>query len=541
MSSFKEFIDKNKDSSTKNLPESDTSLSAITNSLTLLAVALLKTPVGILKLSILLVSKPIKGSAEFFLKIFIIYSKAKTEYNDTQKNSSKYQPSIAEKNNLDKKIKELNALKTIEKYINLANINFNNGSRIVRSYFSSDVSVSQLEAFNELEKGLNLIKEGITLSTADSSKYKEAFTYFETAHVHLEGAIRLAVVSRYTNGGNTPGGGDNNFGGRGGNRGQGRRGSGFGNEGGGFGNGGNSGGSGFDGYFPDDDDPFKYFKIFLRWVVDIIDSKSALVKDAITDIHKTTITNLFTSISTVFSRISVSLYGKITQLVNEDDLATKSEEDIDKATQIANFTEIALKIAEDTKKITELLNESANKNSAFSVLIGEFKGEMNITSNQREVSVGACIKSNINHLQGDNNKVDQGENNQQRVSNKTSNFNQQNAQFGGGLVNADTVTAHQIGGNITNYNPEQKQNLAQAAAEIQQLLNQLSQSYPTATTSQKMSVVAKAVDEIESDPTLKARVIGALKAGGTEAFKELIDNPLVNILLASIEGWQEVE
>jgi uncharacterized protein YjbI with pentapeptide repeats len=115
------------------------------------------------------------------------------------------------------------------------------------------------------------------------------------------------------------------------------------------------------------------------------------------------------------------------------------------------------------------------------------------------------------------------------------------AQIAGGLVNADTVTAGQIGGNITNYNPEQKQNLAQAAADIQQLLNQLSQSYPTATTSEKMSVVAKAVDEIESDPTLKARVIGALKAGGTEAFKELIDNPLVNILLASIEGWQEAE
>ncbi|RCJ40083.1 hypothetical protein A6770_38340 [Nostoc minutum NIES-26] len=117
----------------------------------------------------------------------------------------------------------------------------------------------------------------------------------------------------------------------------------------------------------------------------------------------------------------------------------------------------------------------------------------------------------------------------------------QQAQIAGGLVNADTVTAGQIGGNITNYNPEQKQNLAQAAADIQQLLNQLSQSYPTATTSEKMSVVAKAVDEIESNPTLKARVIGALKAGGTEAFKELIDNPLINILLASIDGWQEAE
>lgn len=126
-------------------------------------------------------------------------------------------------------------------------------------------------------------------------------------------------------------------------------------------------------------------------------------------------------------------------------------------------------------------------------------------------------------------------------SKKQSSFDLKGAQFGGGLVNADTVNANQIGGNITNYNPEQKQNLAQAAADIQQLLNQLSQTYPTTTTSEKMSVVARAVDEIESNPTLKARVIGALKAGGTEALKELIDNPLINILLASIDGWQDAE
>jgi|688.fasta_scaffold02648_25 uncharacterized protein YjbI with pentapeptide repeats len=124
---------------------------------------------------------------------------------------------------------------------------------------------------------------------------------------------------------------------------------------------------------------------------------------------------------------------------------------------------------------------------------------------------------------------------------KQSNFNLQGAQFAGGLVDAETVNAHQIGGNITNYTPEQKQNLAEAAAEIQQLLNQLEQTYPTTTTSEKMSVVARAVDKIENNPTLKARVIGALKAGGTEAFKELIDNPLINILLASIEGWQDAE
>lgn len=94
---------------------------------------------------------------------------------------------------------------------------------------------------------------------------------------------------------------------------------------------------------------------------------------------------------------------------------------------------------------------------------------------------------------------------------------------------------------LHNYAPEQRQTLAEAAAEIQQLLEQLSQSYPTTTQTEKMALVTKAVEEIERNPTLKARVIGALKAGSVETLKELIDNPLVNVLLAALEGWQEAE
>ncbi|NEO17360.1 MULTISPECIES: hypothetical protein [unclassified Moorena] len=55
------------------------------------------------------------------------------------------------------------------------------------------------------------------------------------------------------------------------------------------------------------------------------------------------------------------------------------------------------------------------------------------------------------------------------------------------------------------------------------------------------NVVPKAVDQLESNPTLKTKEINALKAGGVEAFKEAIDHPLVNILMATIEGWREVE
>ncbi|NEQ82839.1 MAG: hypothetical protein F6K26_22140, partial [Moorea sp. SIO2I5] len=74
---------------------------------------------------------------------------------------------------------------------------------------------------------------------------------------------------------------------------------------------------------------------------------------------------------------------------------------------------------------------------------------------------------------------------------------------------------------------------------IQQLLEQLSQTNPTTTSKEKMIVVSEVVDKIENNPTLKAKVINALKAGGVEAFKETLDHPLVNILMATIEGWTE--
>ncbi|NEQ58006.1 MAG: pentapeptide repeat-containing protein [Moorea sp. SIO4A1] len=94
--------------------------------------------------------------------------------------------------------------------------------------------------------------------------------------------------------------------------------------------------------------------------------------------------------------------------------------------------------------------------------------------------------------------------------------------------------------NTNNFTSEQKQSLAEAAAEIQQLLNQLSQTNPTTTNKEKMIVVGEVIDQIETNLTLKNKVINALKAGGVEAFKEAIDHPLVNILMATVEGWTEV-
>ena len=101
----------------------------------------------------------------------------------------------------------------------------------------------------------------------------------------------------------------------------------------------------------------------------------------------------------------------------------------------------------------------------------------------------------------------------------------------------ERIEGNYIQGNY--YAAREKQNLADAAAEIQELLKQLEKTNPTSTNKEKMVVVGEAVDRIENNPALKTKVINALKAGGTEAFKEAVDHPLVNILVATIEGWKE--
>ena len=51
---------------------------------------------------------------------------------------------------------------------------------------------------------------------------------------------------------------------------------------------------------------------------------------------------------------------------------------------------------------------------------------------------------------------------------------------------------------VKNMTPEQRQTLAEAAQEIQELLDQLSETYPTTTVAEKSTVAAKAIEEIEN-------------------------------------------
>ena len=90
--------------------------------------------------------------------------------------------------------------------------------------------------------------------------------------------------------------------------------------------------------------------------------------------------------------------------------------------------------------------------------------------------------------------------------------------------------------NENNFAPEQKQNLAEAAKEIQDLLNQLAKTNPSEAT-----IADTIQQEIKRNPTLKARLVNALKTGGIEALKAIFNNPLVSIPVETVKGFLEAE
>jgi uncharacterized protein YjbI with pentapeptide repeats len=119
-----------------------------------------------------------------------------------------------------------------------------------------------------------------------------------------------------------------------------------------------------------------------------------------------------------------------------------------------------------------------------------------------------------------------------------SSMDQRNIDTGGGNYN-ERIQGNYIQGNF--HAEGQPQNLAEAAAKIQELLKELEQTYPTTTTSQQMVVAAEAINRIETQPKLKRCIINATKEGSLAAFEKAIDNPAGAFIVGAIKGWQEVE
>jgi hypothetical protein len=119
------------------------------------------------------------------------------------------------------------------------------------------------------------------------------------------------------------------------------------------------------------------------------------------------------------------------------------------------------------------------------------------------------------------------------MTNEAPKYDMRGANFPGGF--AETNHGKMVE-TQNNYPSEQRQTLAEAATEIQQLLKQLEQTNPTATESERIAYVND-----ETTPSFKRRVVGALQAGGEAAIEEFLDNPYVNVGKATVKGWMQPE
>ncbi|MBC6480520.1 MAG: pentapeptide repeat-containing protein [Hormoscilla sp. GM7CHS1pb] len=95
-----------------------------------------------------------------------------------------------------------------------------------------------------------------------------------------------------------------------------------------------------------------------------------------------------------------------------------------------------------------------------------------------------------------------------------------------------------VGGDFNKHVSESGQNLAEAAAEIQNLLQQLEESYSTETTTGRMQMATETIDRIDRDPALAQRILRALGAGSTAALESLLDHPAASFAIGALEDWR---
>ena len=85
--------------------------------------------------------------------------------------------------------------------------------------------------------------------------------------------------------------------------------------------------------------------------------------------------------------------------------------------------------------------------------------------------------------------------------------------------------------------PATKQNLSEAVREIKAIFAELDQQYDKTTPSGNAMITAKAVEAIESKPTLKQRLLNAAKEGGIATIEVAVDHPAIKPVVAAFKGF----
>ncbi len=85
----------------------------------------------------------------------------------------------------------------------------------------------------------------------------------------------------------------------------------------------------------------------------------------------------------------------------------------------------------------------------------------------------------------------------------------------------------------------QEQNLAQAAKDIEELLEQLDQTYPSDTMPGKVKIAEEVITQIDNNQTKAERILSAIKSGGVAAFEQFLNHPASSFVIAALEDWQK--
>ncbi|MDJ0600259.1 MAG: pentapeptide repeat-containing protein, partial [Crocosphaera sp.] len=196
----------------------------------------------------------------------------------------------------------------------------------------------------------------------------------------------------------------------------------------------------------------------------------------------------------------------------------------------------------DTNKEMIHSNFVQEYNSALKTLEAEYKKELNAKENEIEIyrQNSANMQQTINLLATRPIKIDNTNTNIQEYKNMSDNrkINTRNYTEGN---SSRTTNINDQGINVEGdyyINPETRQNLAEAAGEIQELLDKLSETYPTNTTTGKIKIAGKALEKIENNPQLKQKLLSAIKAGSLAAMDSMLDHPAASFFIAAMEDLQ---
>ena len=110
----------------------------------------------------------------------------------------------------------------------------------------------------------------------------------------------------------------------------------------------------------------------------------------------------------------------------------------------------------------------------------------------------------------------------------TNTYDFRGATLGGGFAGRDYT------GNVTHNNSSSE--LQETVNQINQLIEQLSQTNPNNNTSDRLKIASIVIEEIEQRPTWKQKTIQACRQGLLEAMKS---NPIGAFVAGAIEGWKE--